>query len=173
MSDHILIAPMEPLRHLPESERDIVRRFLTQRVQPINQDSRDQWNRFWRDVFNAEPGECFGWERVEGRDGPFHRRHRAILASLLDSVEGFTNEDALHDWLKLKCWHVDWKDGKPEPASTAFGRCSEARMRRFNRRLVDLLHRPDIQRRFWPHLKAPQRAAMVEVVLNPPQREGA
>lgn len=169
MSDHILIAPMEPLRFLPDAERDVVSRFLFQRIRPVDAASTAEWNRLWRDIFNAEPGECFGLEREEGRDSRFHRRHRAILASLLNSVEGFTNEDALHDWLKMKCWHVDWEHGKAVPASTAFDKCSEARMRKFNKRLVDLLHRPDIQRLFWPHLKAPQRAEMLESVLNPPR----
>lgn len=167
----ILICPRVNLSALPDSERDVLRRFWTEYVGGADADNEKEWRRLGRDLFNAEPGECTQLYRAEERDGPFHRRHRAILANLLDKVEGFTNPDALHDWLKLKCWHVDWVNGKPVPASTAFDKCSEARMRKFNRRLTDLLQEPWVQRRFWPHIPAAQRHEMVELVLRNPNEE--
>jgi len=161
----IMICPTVPLGALPDAERDVLRRLVTQYLVGADADHDKEWRRLWRDLFGANPGECTQLYRAEARDSAFHRRHRAILANLLANVEGFTNEDALHDWLKLKCWHVDWVNGKPVPATTSFDGCSEARMRKFNRRLVDLLQQPWVQRHFWPHIKPTQRAEMVELVL--------
>jgi hypothetical protein len=167
----IMICPRVNLHALPDSERDVLRRFWTEYVGGADADNDKEWRRLGRDLFNAAPGECTQLYRAEERDGPFHRRHRAILANLLANVEGFANEDALHDWLKVKCWHVDWKDGKPVPASTSFAECSEARMRKFNRRMTDLLHQPWVQRQFWPHIKPAQRQEMVEMVLRNPEED--
>ncbi|MGE4243691.1 hypothetical protein [Ramlibacter sp.] len=164
----ILICPRVDLRAIPDADRDVLRRLVTQYVTGADRDHDREWRRLWRDLERAEPGECTQLYRSESRDGPFHRRHRCILANLLANVEGFANEDALHDFLKVKCWHVDWKNGKPTPASTSFDECSEARMRKFNRRLVDLLHTPAIQRTFWPAINSAQRAEMVELVLRNP-----
>jgi hypothetical protein len=170
----IRICPTVALHALPDFERDVLRRFWMDYVRGATADDDKEWRRLGRDLFGSEPGECTELHRVEERDGPFHRRHRAILTNLLANVEGFTNEDALHDWLKLKCWHVDWVNGKPVPATTSFEGCSEARMRKFNRRLTDLLHQPAVQRIFWPHITPAQRAEMVDLVLaNPNDNDGA
>jgi hypothetical protein len=173
MASPILICPKVDLRTLPDAERDVIRRFFTEYVGGADADNDKEWRRFARDLVRSEPGECTQLYRVETRDTPFHRRHRAILSALLANVEGFTNEDALHDWLKVKCWHVDWKDGKPVPATTSFEGCSEARIRKFNRRLVDLLQQPWVQRHFWPHIPSAQRHQMVELVLTPPDPQPA
>ena len=167
----ILICPRVQLQALPDLDRDILRRFFTEYVRGMDANHDKEWRRFVRDLFQAAPGEGFQLYRAEERDGPFHRRHRAILSQLLEAQEVFYNEDALHDWLKLKCWHVDWEGGKPVPASTSFENCSEARMRKFSRRLEELMHTPGFQRKFWPHLKPPQRAQMVEHVLRKPEGE--
>lgn len=167
----ILICPVVDLRALPDAERDVLRRLVTQYVVGADANHDKEWRRLWRDLIESAPGECQQLYRSEQRDGPFHRRHRAIVAAILANVEGFFNEDALHDQLKLWCWHVDWKEGKPTPATTSFDGCSEARIRKFNRRLVDLLHQPWIQRRFWPHLKPPVRQQMVDLILMNPKDE--
>ncbi len=167
----ILICPTVDLHALPDNERDVLRRFWMEYVRGSDAENTKEWRRLGRDLFGSAPGECTQLYRSEERDGPFHRRHRAIVGNLLANVEGFFNEDALHDQLKLWCWHVDWKDGKPTPATTSFDGCSEGRMRKFNRRLTDLLHQPWVQRRFWPHITAPQRAEMVELVLANPNDE--
>lgn len=169
----ILVCPQVNLQALPDAERDVLRRLVTQYIRGADANHDREWRRLWRDLVKAEPGECTQLYRAESRDGPFHRRHRAIVSNLLASVEGFTNEDALHDWLKLKCWHVDWINGRPMPASTNFAECSEGRMRKFNRRLTDLLHQPWVQRQFWPHIKPPQRREMVDMVLANPNDEPA
>ena len=167
----IMITPQVNLHALPDFERDVLRRFWTEYVRGSDADNDKEWRRLGRELFGSEPGECTQLYWAESRDGPFHRRHRAILANLLANVEGFTNEDALHDWLKVKCWHVDWEEGRPVPATTSFDGCSEARMRKFNRRLEDLLHKPWVQRTFWPHIPPKKRHEMVEIVLRNPEEQ--
>lgn len=168
----ILICPNVNLHALPDMERDVLRRFWTEYVRGIDADHDKEWRRLGRDLFGSEPGECIHLYRAEGRDGPFHRRHRAVLSALFEHQDRYPNVDALHDYLKLKCWHVEWKDGKPFPATTNFDECSEARMRRFNRRLTDYIREPVAMRHFWPHLSLPLRREMVEMLLkNPSQHE--
>lgn len=173
MTDHILIAPMEPLRFLPDAERDVLRRLLFQRIKGMDRASQTAWNRLWRDLFNAEPGEGFALLREEGRVGQYHKMHRAFLGRLFDSQERYPNIKALHDWLKMGAWFVQWIDGKPKPRSTAFKVCPEDDMRQFHRDAIDYLHSPRAQRVLWPHLKPKARAEMLEVIVNPPPREAA
>jgi hypothetical protein len=93
-----------------------------------------------------------------------------ILQRLFDSQERYTNVDAMHDALKLRCYFVTWEEGRagrpiPKPRSTAFDECTEDEIRELHTAMVDLLHAPHIQRLLWPHLKAAQRAEMVDAVL--------
>lgn len=177
MSDHMMIAVAEPLAQIPPHELDVLRRLLFQNLRPINSQTRAAWNRLWRDIFNADPGECFAMLREEGRVGQYHKMHRAFLGRLFESQERFVNEKALHDWLKIGAAFVTWGEGPrsgkpiPIPRSTAFKECSEDDMRQFHRDAVDYLHTPRAQRVLWRHLKPAQRAAMVEAVLNPPVKE--
>lgn len=167
----ILICPVVPLRHLPDAERDVLRRFFTEHVRGMDPRSHRRWVRFVRDLFNAQAGEGFQLYRAEQRGGPFHRMHRVVLSRLFASQERYTDEDVLHDWLKLKCWFVEWVDGKPVPRSTNFDDCSEDEIREFHRKFVDLMHQPWVQKRFWPHVPAKARAEMVEIVLNGPRED--
>lgn len=169
----ILIAPTVQLHRLPDPERDVLRRFFTEHVRGMDRKHDRRWRRFVKDLFNAAPGEGFQIYRAEERGGPFHRRHRVILQRLFDSQERYTNVDAMHDALKLRCYFVTWEEGKtgrpiPKPRSTAFDECSEDEIRELHTAMVDLLQTPHIQRLLWPHLKFPQRAEMVEAVLRNP-----
>lgn len=165
----ILVCPTVPLRQLPDPERDVLRRFFTEHVRGMDAKHHRRWMRFVRDLFNAEPGEGFQLYRAEERGGPYHRMHRAVLTRLFDSQDRYPSINALHDWLKLRCWFVEWVDGKPRPRSTAFDVCSEDDLREFHTAMVDLLHEPWVTRRFWGHLPAPQRAEMVETILRDPK----
>lgn len=170
----ILICPTVPLQQLPDLDRDVLRRFFCEHVRGMDRKHDKRWRRFIRDLFNASAGEGFQLYRVEGRTGPFHRRHRVILQRLFDSQERYTNVDAMHDALKLRCYFVTWEEGRlgrpiPKPRSTAFDVCSEDAIREFHNAMVDLLQTPLIQRLLWPHLKPKQRAEMVESVLTRPE----
>jgi len=169
----ILICPTVPLGSLPDAERDVIRRFLTQHIRGMDAAHDKRWRRMWGDIMHAAPGEGFQLYRAEARGGPYHRMHRAVLERLFDSQERYTNIDVLHDKLKLLSWFVEWSDGKPKPRSTAFDVCSEDDLREFHTRMVDVLHAPHVSRHFWPHLKAPQRQEMVELVLRNPSQEQA
>jgi hypothetical protein len=170
----ILLCPTVQLHTLPDQERDVLRRFWTEHVRGMDAKHDRRLRRFVRDLFNAEPGEGFQLYWAEERGGRFHRRHRAILRNLFDRQERFSDIDVMHDWLKLKCWHVEWIDGKPKPKTTNFDGCSESEIREFNAKLTDLIGQPWAQRYFWGHLTIPQRHEMADSVLaDPNKNEGA
>jgi hypothetical protein len=162
----ILICPMVALRQLPDAERDVLRRFFTEHVRGMDPTNHQRWTRFVRDLFNADPGEGFQIARFEERGGPFHRMHRLVLTRLWEHQDHYPNEDALHDWLKLNCWFVEWIEGKPKPRSTAFDKCSEDEIREFHDRMAELLRQPWCQLFFWPEMRPPQRGEMAEFVLS-------
>lgn len=170
----ILICPVIPLRQLPDTERDVLRRFLCEHVRGIDGDNDRRWRRLWRQIMQAEPGEGFQLYRHEERSGPFHRRHRVILDRLFHAQERYKLIEPMHDWLKLKAYFVTWGEGKqgqpmPVPRSTNFNDCSEDDMRDLHSRIVDLLHDPAIQRHLFPRVKAAQRQGMVDAVLGDEQ----
>lgn len=172
----ILFCPVAPLRHLPDAERDVIRRFLTEHVRGMDADNDKRWRRLWGQVMHAEPGEGFQLYRVEERSGPFHRRHRVILERLFEVQERYRLIDGLHDYLKVKTHFVTWGENRfgnpiPVPRSTAFPDCSEDDMRSFHARVVDLLHDPYAQRHLFPQVQAKDRQGMVDAVLADPESQ--
>jgi hypothetical protein len=172
----ILLCPTVPLNSLPDAERDVLRRFFTEHVRGMDRKNDKRWRRFVRDLFHAAPGEGFQLYRAEQRSGPYHRMHRAVLTRLFEAQELYTDEDLLHEWIKLKCWFVTWQESPrgnpiPKPRSTNFDECSEDEIRELHAKMVALLHEPWVQRRFWPHLKPPQRQEMLETVLTDPNKQ--
>jgi len=173
---HMMICPVVALRHLPDSERDVLRRFLSEHVRGMDERSDKRWRRLWGQIFKAEPGEGFVLSREEERSGPFHRRHRVVLERLFESQERFRHIDKLHDWLKVGGGFVTWepgKDSKPVaiPRSTSFPQCSEDDMRESHAAMVDFLHTERAQRYLWKSVKPALRPAMLESVLLDPEHQ--
>ena len=52
----ILICPVAPLRQLPDAERDVIRRFLTEHVRGMDAENDKRWRRLWGQVMSAGPG---------------------------------------------------------------------------------------------------------------------
>lgn len=171
----ILICPVVDLRQLPPAEVDVIRRFLFDHIRGMDRTSEQRWRRLWGIVWNAGEGEGIELLHKEGRGGPFHRRHRAILQRLFDAQERFRNVDRLHDYLKYGAGFVEWTEGRqpglawPKPRSTAFDKCSEDEMREFHAAAVEFLHTERAQRFLWRHIKAKDRQAMLDAVLANPE----
>lgn len=175
-SSAILVCPVVPLRHLPDTERDVIRRFLFDHVRGLDKESDARWRRMWGNLWKAEPGEGFQLYLMEERSGPFHRRHRVILEKLFASQERYRHIDKLHDWLKVGAGFVTWapgKDNKPVaiPRSTNFEDCSENDMREAHTAMVDYLHTERAQRFLWKNLKPAMRQGMLDAVLQSDERE--
>lgn len=172
----ILVCPVVPLKHIPDNERDIIRRFLFDHMRGMGQVDDKRWRRLWGRLWAAEPGEGFQLYVSEERSGPFHRRHRVILEKLFASQERFRHIDKLHDWLKVGAGFVDWvpgKDHKPVaiPRSTNFEVCSEDDARELHLAVVDFLHESRSQRYLWKTIKPARRPEMLDAVLAAPERE--
>lgn len=167
----MLVCPMVSLRHLPEVEKDVIRRFLFDHMRGLDKKSEGRWRRLWSRFFAAEPGEGFQIAVSEERSGPFHKRHRAILEALFSCQERFNHINALHAWLKVGACFVTWGEGKtgklvPIPRSTAFDVCSEDEIREAHKAMVDYLHEPRAQRYLWKHLKPNARQDMLDSILE-------
>ena len=172
----ILVCPIVPLRFLPDTERDVIRRFLFDHVRGMAKQDDKRWRRLWGRLWKAEPGEGFQLYVEEERSGPFHKRHRVILEKLFASQERFRHIDALHDWMKVGAYFVTWEEGKtgkpiPKPRSTAFPECSEDEMREAHAAMVDYLHTERAMRYLWKNLKPALRQGMLDAVLQADERD--
>jgi hypothetical protein len=165
----ITIMPRRWLRNLPPQILGMLREFFTNLLVGADPVSHRRWIRLVREIFQAPPGTGFLLYRVEGRSGQFHAFHRAILTAIFERQERYPTREALHDWLKLRCWFVEWEAGAPKPRSTDFDSCSEDEIQEFNARLQHLLHDPEIQAHLWPHLPERLRLENVTAILTNPK----
>lgn len=165
----ITIVPTVRLRRLPAPVLTVLREFFTRLLVGADPTSHRRWVRLVRDIFDAPPGCGFMLYRVEGRSGKFHALHRAILRATFERQERFPTVEALHDWLKLKAWFIEWVDGAPAPRSTEFDSCSEDEIRELNARVQYLLHDPAVQEWLWPHLPQHLRLENVTAILTNPK----
>lgn len=172
----ILICPTVALRMIPDTERDVIRRFLFDHLRGMSAQDDKRWRRMWGGLWKAEPGEGLQLYVEEERSGKFHRRHRVILEKLFASQERYRHIDKLHDWLKVGAGFVTWapgKDHKPVaiPRSTNFEDCSENEMREAHAAMVDYLHTERAQRYLWKTVKAANRPEMLAAVLEKQEQD--
>lgn len=165
----ILLHATGDMRQVPHEEREALRRLFTQHLRGNDREHHRRLLRLASDLLHAAAGEGFQLYRCEERSGPFHRYHRAVLTALFERQERFPSIKALHDWLKLECWFVEWVNGYPVPKSTEYDSCGEDEIRGFNNDLKDLLHEDHVQRHFWGHLSPQLRADMVDGILRNPE----
>lgn len=167
----ILVMPAVKLNSLPQHEREIVSRFLFQHIRGLDDKHNRRWRRLWRQGWHAEPGEVMHIEVIRGRSLRFHKRWMAIETRLFESQERFTNIDKLRNWIKVGAeFGVYERDYRGRlhftPASIAFDACSDDVMREFVEMATAHLRTPHAQRYLWPHIKAPARAEMLEIILR-------
>lgn len=165
----ITIGPTMRLRRLPPPVLAVLRDFFTRLLVGQDPVSHHRWVRLVREIFDAPPGAGFQLYRVESRSREFHAFHRAVITAIFERQERYPTRDALHDWLKLQCWFVEWEAGHPVPRSTDFDQCSEDEIREFNARLQYLLHDPKAQCHLWPHLSEALRLENTTAILTNPK----
>lgn len=173
----ILIAKQMSLSGMPEPERALVRHVLLDAVQGLNRQHDSRWRRWVNRLLRAEPGEVFGFLNLADRSGPYHRMHMKFEQTLFDHQERWLNLKGMRDWLKVGAGWCDWAPGArggivPVPKSVSYEDCSDDEMREVHEAMVAFLHTPHAQRYLWPHLKAPQRAEMLESILTRPAEDG-
>jgi hypothetical protein len=162
----ILLQVRNPVLRMPEEDRAAVLRFFSECLVGADPTHDRRLRRMVNDWFRAKEGEGFQLFRAEVRSGPFHRRHRGILSELFKRQERYSDPEAMHDWLKLECWFIEWVEGHPKPRSTDYDSCTEDEIREFNTKLTELLHDPRVQCHFWPHLPDRLRLEQVEAILR-------
>lgn len=172
----ILIAKMYPLTGFTESERAVIRRFIFECFQGLNEKMDKRWRRWWRRLWDMEVGEVAHFENVVDRSGPFHRMHMAMEQSLFDRQDQWATLEAMRDWLKVGAYWGEWELNvrgalKFVPSSTAFEKCSDDEMKEIHIAMLAFLRTPRAQRKLWPHLSPQARSEMLEAIIDPPERE--
>ena len=174
----ILLTKQHPLERMPEQELAIVRRFLFDGVRGLDEKHDKRWRRLWRRVIKAEVGEVFHLESIVGRAGPFHRMHMALEQSLFDRQDQWATLNSMRDWLKTGAsWGKFALSARGTmkfvPSSTAYEACSDDEMREVHTAMLAFLRTPGAQRKLWPHLTPTARSEMLELIVEPPEREAA
>lgn len=172
----ILITPVVALRTVPEADRQAVRRFLFQLIRGLDEKHDRRWRRLWSRLWGAEAGEVVHLETVVDRSGPYHRHHMGLEQRLFDSQERWGKLEHLRNWLKTGAGWGDYTllpNGRMKfvPRSTAYEYCSDDEMREVHESMVAFLRTAYAQRHLWPHLKANQRADMLESIVEPHERD--
>lgn len=166
----ILIMKAHPLDLLNEYERGIVRRFLFDCIQGLNEQQDGRWRRFWSRIWKAEVGQVFQFDNLVERSGPFHRLHMGLEQRLFDSQERWGQIGPMRDWLKVGAAWGDYQLNargalRFVPRSTSYEQCSDDEMREVHTAMVAFLRTPYALRRLWPSIAQPQRFEMLETIL--------
>lgn len=72
---------------LSESEIELFRKFLFGILQGFRPEDKKAWNRFWKHVTRAEPGELFTLDAKFPRNYQFHKKLFALLTVGFDAWE--------------------------------------------------------------------------------------
>lgn len=172
----MLVCPMVPLRQIPDSEKDVIRRFLFDNIRGLDAQHDKRWRRFWGRIWNADAGEVTHLEVIVDRSGPFHRRHMAMEQSLFDRQERWRKVEDMRWWLKTGAAWGEFTllpNGRMKfiPASTSYEKCSDDEMREVHENMVAFLQTPYAQRRLWPHLSPNARQDMLDSILQSHDRD--
>lgn len=174
----ILICPMVNLGHLPDAERDVLRRFWTEYVRGMDAKHDKRWRRLGRDLFRAEPGEGIELYRRKPRSLKFHKRWMAIERRIFENQDAYVQLERFRDWLKTGAgfgsYHLVNGVMKFVPSSVSFDDCSDDEMREFTEDALGFLHTDRATRKLWRHLPAAKRQEMLDTLLaDPQQHQGA
>lgn len=171
----ILIAKMHPLDGFSESERAVIRRFIFECFQGLNEKMDKRWRRWWRRLWEMEVGEVAHIENIVDRSGPFHRMHMAMEQSLFDRQDQWATLESMRDWLKTGAAWGEFALNvrgvmKFVPRSTAYEACSNDEMYELHTAMLAFLRTPGAQRKLWPHLTPDARYDMLEAIVDPEER---
>jgi hypothetical protein len=173
-----IVITKQHLRAIPDAERDVIWRFLTEHLHGINDTMTTRWDRWWRRLFKGDDDEAFMLYTEVGRSMKFHRRWMAIEGRIFANQDFFVNQDRFRDWLKTGAAWGEYHLGKDRygadkmvflPASIALEHASDDEMREFCEHAVEFLRSDRAQKRLWPHLTYPQRTDMLESLLADPR----
>jgi hypothetical protein len=159
----------DPMRQ-PKSVRNAVKQFLTGVFGGADNASQKTWLRFWNRVSKLEIGEVIELRFAQPRSGAFHRRHWAIMSSVFDAQEQFTNQEQFNNWVKIGCGHCDWYAGEsgaiPIPKSVSYAAQDQEEFEAFHSAAVEWLQSPYPKNYLWPHLTGRAQNDMMEICLS-------
>lgn len=137
------------------------------RLRGLGQEGERAYNKWRRMVADMEIGETLEFGFTAPRSPKHHRKFFAIVRSLLEHTEAFTDFDALRDWLTVGVGVVE-PDGAGgyRAKSMSFTEMEEPEFSELVRKATDFLFTERAQRVLWRHLDQQKRDEMVRSVLT-------
>jgi hypothetical protein len=147
---------------LPETDAEIVRRFLFQAIDGVTERDMKAWRGWWRAFADAPAGSYFTLTVKRQRNSRFHRLVFKVLSTVFKAQDRFEDYRVFTAWLKVGAGFVDWiptPDGelRPVPKSLSFADCSEEEARQFFEDARAFLRMSVAQQTLWP-AASPQAA---------------
>lgn len=147
------------------SQLEPVRSLLFGALDGFSRDDKRSWRKFWKRLFEAEPGELVTVEMRFPRCGIFHRRHMLLEQRVFDAQERFQSFEQFRQWLKVGAGWVDWCAGPkggvvPIPRSISYASADQDEFERFHNAVVEFLRGPHAARFLWRHLGDKAHEAM-------------
>lgn len=123
----------------------------------FNKEDKRAWRKFWKRLFECEPGEMIRAMMVFPRLGPYHRRHLKIERSVFDAQERFTSFEQFRNWVKIGAGWVDWFPGAkggivPIPRSISYAKADQAEFEKYHEGVMWFLREGHAARFLWKHL---------------------
>lgn len=148
-----------------EAEKAALRRVLFGVVKGASQDDAKAWNRFWKRLFQLEPGELCMLDLILPRIGPFHRRWMVFETALFESQERFDNRDTMRDWIKIASGFCEWCPGAkggvvPIPRSVSYRKADQLLFEKFVDGAVEFCKTEHFAKFLWKHASAESRDAL-------------
>ena len=133
---------------------------------------------FQRRVHELQPGEIYQLTVWFPRNQKLHGLHFALLTTVFDNQEQFTDPDQLRAWLQVGAGHCEFVPGPKGrmvalPKSISFRALDDVEFQAHHEAVKDFLRTPYASAFLWGHLSDQEQAAMVDTILSQFEREQA
>ena len=129
------------------------------------------YNRFLKAVRELEVGEMLGFTFKVPRAPKFHRLHFAMLRSLFDAQEQFSDDYEFRKWTEVGAGHVKFVPGPTGkmvalPLSIAYEALDDVEFGELHGKVKDFMRSEHARRFLWPHLDSNQTYETIETILS-------
>ena len=126
---------------------------------------------FRQNVEALAPGELYQLTVWFPRNQKLHGLHFALLTTIYDNQEQFSDLDQLRMWLQVGAGHCDFVPGPTGrmvalPKSISFRAVDDQDFADHHEKVKDFLRTTHAKGFLWPHLPAQEQDAMVDTILS-------
>jgi len=123
-----------------------------------------------------EPGEIYQLTVHFPRNQKLHGLHFALLSTVFDQQEQFSDLDQLRMWVQVGAGHAEFVPGPTGrmvaiPKSISFRALDDQDFQAHHEKVKDFLRSPHATRFLWPHLSDVEQAEMIDTILSQFERD--